>query len=94
MLFGLFQVFQYPDLVHELTLAGHKRGVWSVQFSPIEKAIVTSSGDKTIKLWSLIDGSCMRTFEGHSAPVLKVSFVTNGLQVIMSFWYYFTIADH
>lgn len=60
-----------------------------MQFSPVEKAIVTSSGDKTIKLWSLVDGSCMRTFEGHSAPVLKVSFVTNGLQVAMLYCFYF-----
>lgn len=42
------------------TCEGHKRGVWSVQFSPLEQTIVTSSGDKSIKLWSLNDFSCLK----------------------------------
>ncbi|KFA54743.1 hypothetical protein S40293_00777 [Stachybotrys chartarum IBT 40293] len=67
-------------------LRGHKRGVWSVQFSPAgmpaiqgddgpvtgKGVILTGSGDKTIKLWSLSDYSCIRTFEGHSNSILKV----------------------
>ena len=67
-------------------LRGHKRGVWSVRFAPQDTPIVsvdsgtstsrgmvvTGSGDKTIKLWSLSDYSCLLTFEGHSNSVLKV----------------------
>ncbi|KAI0977307.1 WD40-repeat-containing domain protein, partial [Xylaria arbuscula] len=67
-------------------LRGHRRGVWSVSFSPVNTpvlqgeqgsvsgkgVVVTGSGDKTIKLWSLTDYSCLRTFEGHSNSVLKV----------------------
>lgn len=67
-------------------LRGHKRGVWSVQFSPAHMPtiqtedgaasskglILTGSGDKTAKLWSLADYTCIRTFEGHSNSVLKV----------------------
>ncbi|EFE42386.1 hypothetical protein TRV_02825 [Trichophyton verrucosum HKI 0517] len=66
-------------------LRGHKRGVWSIRFAPkdtpistttpgsISRGIVaTGSGDKTIKLWSLSDYSCLLTFEGHSNSVLKV----------------------
>ncbi|KAJ0419962.1 WD40-repeat-containing domain protein [Aspergillus carlsbadensis] len=67
-------------------LRGHKRGVWSARFSPqgtpILSAdaksstnrgmIVTGSGDKTVKLWSLSDYSCLLTFEGHTNSVLKV----------------------
>ncbi|RKF56590.1 putative U3 small nucleolar RNA-associated protein 13 [Golovinomyces cichoracearum] len=34
--------------------------------------ILTGSGDKTVKIWSLSDYSCLRTFEGHSNSVLKV----------------------
>ncbi|DAA75268.1 TPA_exp: Uncharacterized protein A8136_2019 [Trichophyton benhamiae CBS 112371] len=61
-------------------LRGHKRGVWSIRFAPkdtpistttpgsISRGIVaTGSGDKTIKLWSLSDYSCLLTFEGHIA---------------------------
>ncbi|KKK17663.1 hypothetical protein AOCH_002487 [Aspergillus ochraceoroseus] len=67
-------------------LRGHKRGIWSARFSPqgtpILSAdaksstnrgmIVTGSGDKTVKLWSLSDYSCLLTFEGHTNSVLKV----------------------
>ena len=68
-------------------LRGHKRGVWSVAFAPkdataivgetgsastIRGMILTGSGDKTVKIWSLSDYTCVRTFEGHSNSVLKV----------------------
>ncbi|WEW61286.1 U3 small nucleolar RNA-associated protein 13 [Emydomyces testavorans] len=67
-------------------LRGHKRGVWSIRFAPKDTPpintkstastgrglVATGSGDKTIKLWSLSDYSCLLTFEGHSNSVLKV----------------------
>lgn len=68
-------------------LRGHKRGVWTVAFSsPSIPSIsgesgtssgnkglaVTGSGDKTVRIWSLNDYSCLRTFEGHTNSVLKV----------------------
>ena len=69
-------------------LRGHKRGVWSVAFSPsnmpalttnesggassTKGMVVTGSGDKTVRIWSLSDYSCIRTFEGHANSVLKV----------------------
>lgn len=52
-------------------LRGHRRGVWSVKFSPGNQ-LVSGSGDKTVRLWSLHDFSCQRTFEGHLNSVLKV----------------------
>ncbi|KAJ4167946.1 U3 small nucleolar RNA-associated protein 13 [Fusarium falciforme] len=70
-------------------LRGHKRGVWSVQFSPAQMpaiqgedgpvtgkgVVLTGSGDKTIKLWNLANYTCIRTFEGHSNSVLKVAWL-------------------
>lgn len=66
------------------TLKGHKRGVWSVCFSPNDPAVLTTSGDRTAKLWSLKDFSCVKTFEGHSHSVLKGHFLENsrGTQVV------------
>lgn len=70
-------------------LRGHRRGVWSVKFAPQGTPIIhgengpaagkglilTGSGDKTLKLWSLNDYSCIRTFEGHTNSVLKVAWL-------------------
>ncbi|KAM0342239.1 hypothetical protein ACHAPU_009644 [Fusarium lateritium] len=70
-------------------LRGHKRGVWTVQFSPAQMpaiqgedgpvtgkgVVLTGSGDKTIKLWNLSSYTCVRTFEGHSNSVLKVAWL-------------------
>lgn len=68
-------------------LRGHKRGVWSVRFGPKDTpqisgdtgtasskrgVILTGSGDKSVKIWSLSDYTCLRTYEGHSNSVLKV----------------------
>ncbi|KAF1980894.1 WD40 repeat-like protein [Aulographum hederae CBS 113979] len=70
------------------TLRGHRRGVWSVKFSPkdltgtvsgaggaasVNKGLIlTGCGDKTVRIWSLLDYSCLLTFEGHTNSVLKV----------------------
>lgn len=64
------------------TCKGHKRGVWSVRFGRAERVLATGSGDKTVKLWSLDDYSCLRTFEGHTNSVLRVDFLNMGLQLI------------
>ena len=74
-------MWRLPDLVQTLTLKGHRRGVWSAAFSPIDQAVLTGSGDATVRLWALTDGSCLKTFEGHSASVLRASFITYGTQV-------------
>ncbi len=38
------KVWRLPDLVLGLTLKGHKRGIWAVAFSPVDKAVATASG--------------------------------------------------
>jgi U3 small nucleolar RNA-associated protein 13 len=37
--------------------------------------LCSASGDRTIKLWSMNDYSCLKSLEGHSASVLAVRFV-------------------
>lgn len=64
------------------TCKGHKRGVWTVRFSRTERVLATGSGDKTVKLWSLDDFSCVKTFEGHTNSVLRVDFLNAGMQMV------------
>ncbi|KAJ9606325.1 U3 small nucleolar RNA-associated protein 13 [Cladophialophora chaetospira] len=71
-------------------LRGHKRGVWSIRFSPVgtlpislpdggssgsRGLLVSGSGDRTVKVWSLSTYTCLQTFEGHSNSVLKVVWI-------------------
>jgi U3 small nucleolar RNA-associated protein 13 len=63
-------------------MSGHRRGVWSVAFSSVDRVIASASADKTVKIWSLSSYSCIRTFEGHSHSVLKVWFISAGMQVV------------
>ena len=42
------------------SFVGHKRGVWSVAFSPVDMCLATASGDRTVKLWNLNDFSCIK----------------------------------
>ncbi|KAJ4344239.1 U3 small nucleolar RNA-associated protein 13 [Ascochyta clinopodiicola] len=65
-------------------LRGHRRGVWTVKFAPKTSQvpnsgnkglIATGSGDKTVKIWSLSDYSCLLTLEGHSNSVLKLAWL-------------------
>jgi U3 small nucleolar RNA-associated protein 13 len=67
-------------------LRGHRRGVWTVSFSPTgtnlnipgatsgsggRGFVLTGSGDKTVRVWSLGDYSCLMTMEGHTNSILK-----------------------
>ncbi|KAG2455705.1 TBL3 protein, partial [Polypterus senegalus] len=63
---------------------GHKRGIWCVQFSPMDQVLATSSADGSVKLWGLQDFSCLKTFEGHDASVLKIIFISKGTQLASS----------
>lgn len=64
------------------TCKGHKRGVWTVRFGRTERVLATGSGDKTVKLWSLDDFTCVKTFEGHTNSVLRVDFLNAGMQMV------------
>ncbi|KAF9225553.1 U3 small nucleolar RNA-associated protein [Gyrodon lividus] len=61
---------------------GHKRGVWNVRFGKTDRVLATGSSDKTVKLWSLEDFTCVKTFEGHTNSVLRVDFINYGTQLV------------
>ena len=75
------KIWNTTDLSLKGTLKGHKRGIWDCQFSSFDRVVATASGDHTVKLWSLNNFSCVRTFQGHTASVLRVRFLSGGLQV-------------
>lgn len=58
------------------TIEGHTNTVTDISFSPNSKNIISSSKDKTIKIWS-VDGKLIKTIKGHSDIVWSVDFRAN-----------------
>jgi U3 small nucleolar RNA-associated protein 13 len=55
-----------------------------VQFSPVDKVLVSASGDCTLKVWSLLDGQIVHNLEGHTGSILKVTYLCFGLMLLSS----------
>ena len=68
-----------------MDITGHEASVNSVKLSKCLKYIVSSSFDKTAKLWSLATGKCLYTFSGHSKKVndcdIHVKFNVDSVEV-------------
>ncbi|CEM35908.1 unnamed protein product [Vitrella brassicaformis CCMP3155] len=63
---------------------GHRKTVWNICFSPVDRVLASASGDGTARIWNLKDYTCVKTFQGHESPhgVLRVSFLSGGLQIM------------
>ena len=66
------------DTGEELNIIlGHTQSVESVSFSPDSRTLVSSSGDKTVRLWDIETGKPLKTLTGHTSSVKYVSFSPN-----------------
>eukprot|EP00397_Hematodinium_sp_SG-2012_P014430 GEMP01014670.1.p1 GENE.GEMP01014670.1~~GEMP01014670.1.p1 ORF type:complete len:802 (+),score=147.51 GEMP01014670.1:44-2407(+) len=80
----VIKIFSFPDFEVLGECKGHRRGIWSMQFSPRDKVLASASGDATIRLWNLTDFSAIKAFEGHAGAVLQVRFLANAMQLMSS----------
>ncbi|VDO99923.1 unnamed protein product [Heligmosomoides polygyrus] len=51
-------------------------------FLQIQWYSASSSGDMTIKIWSLEDKTCLQTLNGHNSAVFRILFVNHGTQLV------------
>lgn len=53
----------------------------AVAFSPDGKWIAVGGNDATVQLWDAVQGARVRSFQGHTGPVLSVAFSPDGSQL-------------
>ena len=56
--------------------AAAREAVWVLELRAAGPVVVTASDDKTVKLWRVSTGACLRTLEGHSGHVNSVCLVS------------------
>src|SRR5262249_42355185 len=57
------------ELYPGLRLAGHTSEVWCVCVSADSKRLLTSSADRTLRLWDATTGKHLRAFTGHTGCI-------------------------
>ena len=61
---------------------GHSKYINSIQFNDNGNFIISASQDKTIRLWDIESGRCMRIFEGHNNVVIAATFSVDNKKII------------
>ncbi|RFU74345.1 hypothetical protein TARUN_7904 [Trichoderma arundinaceum] len=73
---GRIQVFDVNSRAILRTWLEHKQPVWTTKFSPVElTTVLSTSDDKTVRLWDLPSSEPTSTFVGHSDYVRTGSFM-------------------
>jgi WD40 repeat protein len=63
-------------------LRGHEQAVTSAAFSPDDRRIVSSSFDKTVRIWDVAGGAPLMTLRGHTAWVWSAAFSPDGRLIV------------
>ncbi|MEW6349906.1 MAG: AAA family ATPase [Thermodesulfobacteriota bacterium] len=69
----------HPALVNTL---GHHSWVTSVSVSPDGRRVLSGTYDRTVRLWDLETGECLRTLRGHGDMVSTVSMTLDGKRAV------------
>jgi WD40 repeat protein len=79
--------FDHSILRENMVLSyGHISSVRSVAFSPDGKTCLSGSGDRSLKLWDIQTGACIRTFIGHDHFIRSIAFSPDGKTCLSGSW--------
>ncbi|KAI5959515.1 LIS1 [Candida pseudojiufengensis] len=60
------KIYDSKTFQHLRTLKGHEHTISSIKFSKNSNHLYSVSRDKTVKIWDIIEGICIKSFIGHS----------------------------
>ena len=64
------------------TIKAHDHNTSFIKFMPSGDQLISSSWDKTIKVWEISTGYCLKTFEGHEGWVMKFDINADGTRMV------------
>jgi WD40 repeat protein len=70
----LFNIFKSDSCIK--TFSGHTNHVWCLEVYDNKKKLVSGSYDNTVKVWSLITGECLHTFN-MEAKVIALMIISS-----------------
>jgi len=71
------QAYSKVELEYVKTISGHTDYVKMITNMPDSDEIISCSSDKTIRIWKVSTGECLRTYEGHANGVECISLIGN-----------------
>lgn len=71
---------------HSAVLNGHTRNLWTSEFSPDGKKIVTASSDNTVRVWDVASGMQLLVLTGHENAVRFATFCPDGKDIASLSW--------
>ncbi|CCH62886.1 hypothetical protein TBLA_0I02280 [Henningerozyma blattae CBS 6284] len=80
---GQLLVYEWQSESYILKQQGHFDTLNGLTYSPDGSRVVTASEDGKIKIWDVVSGFCLATFEEHTSAVSAVQFSKRG-QVLFS----------
>lgn len=75
---GQLLVYEWQSESYILKQQGHFDSTNCLTYSPDGSKVVTASDDGKIKIWDVLSGFCLTTFEEHQAAVTSVKFAKKG----------------
>jgi WD40 repeat protein len=67
-------------------LCGHKGAITAAAFHPEGKLAMTAGADKTVRVWELSSGRCLRSFTAQHSPVNCACYCNGGKAILSSGW--------
>ena len=78
-------IWQIPEYRLIMTLPGHDAPpIWTLTFSPDSQMLASGSSDRTVRLWDVASGQCLKILSGHQGSILSLAFSPDGLTLVSS----------